>query len=62
MSYGCYLELLCYFYPIPLFSRVSDKAFPSQRHDRPESATRARRVGDTGKPGSGSFIYSFINT
>lgn len=30
------------------FSRVSDKAFPSQRHDRPESATRARRVSDTG--------------
>ena len=33
------------------FSRVSDKAFSSRRHDRPESATRARRVGDTGKPG-----------
>ena len=47
MSYGCYLELLFYFYPIPLFSRVSDKAFPSQRH---------------GKTGSGSFFYSFINT
>jgi predicted histone-like DNA-binding protein len=38
-----------YFYPVPRFSRVSDKAFSSRRHDRPESATRARRVGDTGK-------------
>ena len=45
----------------PVF-RVSDKAFPSQRHDRPESATRARRVSDTGKRVPAHFFYSFINT
>lgn len=60
MSYGCYLELLCYFYPIPLFSRVSDKAFPSQRHDRPESATRARRVSDTGKRVPAHFFIHLL--
>lgn len=36
--------------------------FPSQRHDRPESATRARRVSDTGKRVPAHFFYSFINT
>ena len=60
MSYGCYLELLFYFYPIPLFSRVSDKAFPSQRHDRPESATRARRVSDTGKRVPAHFFIHLL--
>jgi predicted histone-like DNA-binding protein len=40
MSYGCYLELLFYFYPIPLFSRVSDMTAPSRRQERVESATR----------------------
>ena len=60
MSYGCYLELLFYFYTIPLFSRVSDKAFPSQRHDRPESATRARRVSDTGKRVPAHFFIHLL--
>ena len=60
MSYGCYLELLFYFYPIPLFSRVYDKAFPSQRHDRPESATRARRVSDTGKRVPAHFFIHLL--